>query len=219
MSRQTHADWLRLESDCATGDTQHGMRQAANHIDYQAKVVERQEAEIDRLREENRHAGNLLAVMHGDGGHYISKHGWAKACEDAEQIRHGYKEEIDRLEAAHKKADDTIADYEQAAARLMCKCGTTVENNNISDYERIITAEIDRLRAIVNRMSKTAQYVTEYIELQHAEIDQLRAAAKRAVDDMTAILGDGPKGQRVSKVPRLFDIRNRLAEQAGGGDE
>jgi hypothetical protein len=55
--------------------------------------------EIERLREENRHAGNLLAVMHGDGGHYISDHGWAKACKDAEQIRHDYKQEIERLRA------------------------------------------------------------------------------------------------------------------------
>jgi hypothetical protein len=55
--------------------------------------------EIARLREENRYAGNLLAVMHGDGGHYISDHGWAKACKDAEQIRHDYKQEIERLRA------------------------------------------------------------------------------------------------------------------------
>lgn len=30
--------------------------------------------------------GNLLAVIHSDGGHYISEHGWTKALEDAEAI-------------------------------------------------------------------------------------------------------------------------------------
>lgn len=27
--------------------------------------------------------GDLLAVIHRDGGHYIETHGWKKACEDA----------------------------------------------------------------------------------------------------------------------------------------
>lgn len=30
--------------------------------------------------------GNLLAVIHGDGGHYLTEHGLAKACKDAEAI-------------------------------------------------------------------------------------------------------------------------------------
>jgi len=30
--------------------------------------------------------GNLLARIHGDGGHYVEEHGWEKACEDAEQL-------------------------------------------------------------------------------------------------------------------------------------
>jgi len=28
--------------------------------------------------------GNLLARIHRDGGHYIAKHGWDKAAEDAD---------------------------------------------------------------------------------------------------------------------------------------
>lgn len=30
--------------------------------------------------------GNLLARIHGDGGHYVEEHGWEKACADAEQL-------------------------------------------------------------------------------------------------------------------------------------
>lgn len=30
--------------------------------------------------------GNLLAVIHRDGGHYLSQHGWQKACEDGETV-------------------------------------------------------------------------------------------------------------------------------------
>ena len=29
---------------------------------------------------------NLLAVIHGDGGHYVARHGLEKAVEDAKQV-------------------------------------------------------------------------------------------------------------------------------------
>lgn len=35
------------------------------------------------LETREQQAGNLLAVIHGDGGHYVTEHGWEKACEDA----------------------------------------------------------------------------------------------------------------------------------------
>lgn len=34
----------------------------------------------------NQHLGNLLAIIHRDGGHYMSKHGVDKAMKDAEVI-------------------------------------------------------------------------------------------------------------------------------------
>ena len=30
--------------------------------------------------------GNLLARIHGDGGHYVETHGWEQACTDAEAL-------------------------------------------------------------------------------------------------------------------------------------
>ncbi len=30
--------------------------------------------------------GNLLARIHGDGGHYVGAHGWERACADAEAL-------------------------------------------------------------------------------------------------------------------------------------
>ncbi len=38
------------------------------------------------LKSKEQMFGNVLAVVHRDGGHYISNHGWKKACEDAEII-------------------------------------------------------------------------------------------------------------------------------------
>lgn len=46
--------------------------------------------EIESLRAqlavEQQAVGNLLAVIHRDGGHYQGEHGLAKACADAEAI-------------------------------------------------------------------------------------------------------------------------------------
>ena len=44
-------------------------------------VVEQPQQE----QEWKRHLGNLLAVIHRDGGHYIEEHGWEKAQADAEE--------------------------------------------------------------------------------------------------------------------------------------
>jgi len=46
-----------------------------------------------QVKEIEQPAGNLLARMHHDGGHYISEHGWKKACEDAELIYLRLREE------------------------------------------------------------------------------------------------------------------------------
>ena len=53
-------------------------------------------------REALRAAGNLLAVIHRDGGHYIQEHGWKKAGEDAEA-------EVLRLRSERESAE-TLAE-------------------------------------------------------------------------------------------------------------
>ena len=45
---------------------------------------------------------NLLAVIHGDGGHYVARHGLEKAVEDAKQV-------INRLKQIEDKALDMAA--------------------------------------------------------------------------------------------------------------
>ena len=46
-------------------------------------------AEVRSLQAESntfqQRLGNLLARIHRDGGHYISEHGWDKACADADE--------------------------------------------------------------------------------------------------------------------------------------
>ena len=47
---------------------------------------------------------------------------------------------------------------------------------------------------------------------QWDDVSRLIGSINQAIMDMTAILGDGPKGIQTSKVPRLFDIRDKLLE-------
>lgn len=50
-------------------------------------------------RERERQAlGNLLAVIHRDGGHYQAEHGSKKAAEDAETLVCWLRDNVERLE-------------------------------------------------------------------------------------------------------------------------
>ncbi|MCC7461297.1 MAG: hypothetical protein IT480_02410 [Gammaproteobacteria bacterium] len=58
--------------------------------------------DIERLERELAeacYAGELLAVMHGDGGHYITDHGWRKAVDDALAAHYARLVEIDKARA------------------------------------------------------------------------------------------------------------------------
>lgn len=52
---------------------------------------------VEVLKELEQQAGNVLAVIHRDGGHYISKHGWKKACEDAKNMIPKERQELEQL--------------------------------------------------------------------------------------------------------------------------
>jgi hypothetical protein len=51
------------------------------------KLMDLIRAAARAMAEDNqRAASNLLAIIHGDGGHYEGKHGTVKACKDAEGV-------------------------------------------------------------------------------------------------------------------------------------
>lgn len=66
--------------------------------DYEAaeRKIEQQAA---RIKELDQHLSNLLAMIHGDGGHYQAEHGTAKAVEGAIQKNAALKVRIGELEA------------------------------------------------------------------------------------------------------------------------
>jgi len=65
--------------------------------------LRRQLAESKAKAEEMEYAGNLLAIIHGDGGHYITDHGWKKAVDDAMTKWYAAYARIAEFEEAVKK--------------------------------------------------------------------------------------------------------------------
>ena len=69
------------------------------------KIVARDESlkpseliqERDSLQEHSRLLHNLLAICHGDGGHYTAEHGLKKSVEDAIELRNKMIQERDSL--------------------------------------------------------------------------------------------------------------------------
>lgn len=62
--------------------------------------LESQVRDLTGERERERQAlGNLLAVIHRDGGHYQAEHGSKKAAEDAETLVCWLRDNVERLES------------------------------------------------------------------------------------------------------------------------
>lgn len=71
-----------------------GLAEAA--LAAQDKVYALQSDKVDPC------VGNLLAVIHGDGGHYLAEHGLEKACKDAEYAITMLRANLGCLEESHR---------------------------------------------------------------------------------------------------------------------
>ena len=67
------------------------------------KLMDLIRAAARAMAEDNqRAASNLLAIIHGDGGHYEGKHGTVKACKDAEGVVSGLRLKLDAVTYARQ---------------------------------------------------------------------------------------------------------------------
>ena len=75
---------------------------------------------IERVAQLEHWLGNLLAVIHRDGGHYESEHGTEKACADAETAVHVLRGSLEGYVEANRymkgELDDALED-----ARKYCE--------------------------------------------------------------------------------------------------
>lgn len=82
-------------------------------------------AEVEKLRAqlaaERQSHGDLLAVIHGDGGHYVEEHGWEKAQSDAVDIVYKLKADRESMQIELRKIAFhlPVVAYEQADQRYV----------------------------------------------------------------------------------------------------
>lgn len=70
-----------------------------------SQAVEASEREMIRRMEVERRLHDLLAIIHGDGGHYVQEHGEAKAVEDAKAAWWERSVELDSLRGQERRED------------------------------------------------------------------------------------------------------------------
>jgi hypothetical protein len=109
--------------DCSTPLGGHGLRMSVERGDLlrfevcescvrnMAKpfTVERAEKAEAKLAQVEQLAGNVMARIHGDGGHYITEHGWEKATADADAIVCYLRERVAVLEEEIRSARPVLA--------------------------------------------------------------------------------------------------------------
>jgi len=82
-------------------------------------ILKEEQSKHETLRAMNQSFGNVLATIHGDGGHYVSKYGHVKASKDAIKIILQLQTEIARLTTITcNKTEDKWAIYLEG--RLKC---------------------------------------------------------------------------------------------------
>lgn len=77
--------------------------------------------------------GNLLAVMHGDGGHYQDLHGTKKAAEDAEAKYHNLQRRLDTNSEERMSTERVLQEVLQERQRQDAKWG---QQNHVIVTER-----------------------------------------------------------------------------------
>jgi hypothetical protein len=79
--------------------------QNSHHVCNAFEFARKLECELARANQlfldslDPSHAGSLLAIIHRDGGHYLTKHGWQKAALDAAEIVYEMRREDEGLES------------------------------------------------------------------------------------------------------------------------
>lgn len=124
-------------------------------------------ADHDALTQAHTHALNLLAVLHGDGGHYTAEHGFEKSCKDAEAVYY------EKLTAADKRAFDAGQALAEARAELQGALVTAIDYKikvEATEEQRdTLRAENERLRAELASL-KRGRIAVENLVKQQAQI-------------------------------------------------
>lgn len=162
------------------------------------KTPEEWQREVDALKEPARLFGELMAVMHGDGGHYLAEHGAQKSYDDAVAKHHALRAERDSATAEVKllreemavcvgERDEARAERDEARHYVDHKPNCRAMSPGISQREvDALRAENARLRDVCDAADviRDSLYISPSMEIIYAagsnEIEALRDALDAA---------------------------------------
>ncbi len=153
--------------------------------------------ENEQLRSHARAVSNLLAIIHGDGGHYEGKHGTVKACKDAEGVVPDLRLKLDaaaeRVRELEEERDQALADYQdlgrvmhEECARLEAEC-ERLKTFAAQNFSAMIRQEAEQMREYGLSYEGVRKVLHEYNdgEISFGKLmDLIRAAARAMAEDM-----------------------------------
>ncbi len=116
------------------------------------------------------YAGNLLAIIHSDGGHYCGDHGWKKATDDAIGIVRGWRSELEKNQARVKSLCADWAD----------------DDTRVKEIAKTVGIDLEAEREASDDDSFPS--VIEVVERMAAALTEVRAKYNRDMADMNARL-------------------------------
>ena len=156
------ADALFAEKDAHIADLAARFVQRERDISDDTRTIAMLEARIAELEPSDKWFGEVMAMLHGDGGHYVAKHGAEKAALDAVAKYHALLAERDKL----AKACDAIKRLHMHSTE-----------NRISEAERLkeesrrlfadnirLEAELDALLLVLNskQMARVLKFIVNH---------------------------------------------------------
>lgn len=139
-----------------------------------------------RTKELEQRLGNLLALIHGDGGQYIQQHGWSKAEADAVLVWVGLKTRIEALEAALSRCLDLAADCSNADVSMAMESGAPGPYGSILPAPKPFVEKAKKAwDALERNVNDALTCPRRFAELE-ALADQLRKDALDAISQKAA---------------------------------
>jgi len=122
--------------------------------------------------------GNLLCLIHRDGGHYIAKHGWDKAIKDAETVILDWRTSHDRMKELEALSQERL----ERIAGLEARLAGPVEGEAAHARVKELEASLGRIIAASRRL-QSARDPRRWgeLEVERGDADQELWATIEAV--------------------------------------
>lgn len=156
-------------------------------------------------QEWKRRLGNLLAVIHGDGGHYIDAHGWDKAQADAE-------EKAARIMTGLPQSASAVWPRNASEVRAFLSGHVAAERYARDDHQPddsdTYTLSAHDLLGAIDWWTEFDQQPRQPLTDEHAVLAEREACATIDVTPLNILASDGP-GTAILKYRAAIRARSK----------